>query len=82
MIMTTHMKIPQMNDTFVTGSNQFLQTYLRSELEFDGVVITDDLTMQGVNNLGDYGQRTVNAFNAGHDILLFGQNLDASMEAL
>jgi len=50
-------------------------------LLFDGIVITDDLCMAGAESLGSYGERTVAAFNAGHDILLFGQNVDASMEA-
>ena len=81
LIMTTHMTLPKMNDTLVTGSEEFIQSYLRNELNFDGVVITDDLTMKGCDPLGDYGQRTVTAFLAGHDILLFGQNMDASMEA-
>lgn len=81
LIMTTHISLPKMNDTLVTGSEEFIQSYLRSELNYDGAVISDDLTMKGCDPLGDYGQRTVKAFLAGHDILLFGQNLDASMEA-
>ena len=54
---------------------------LRGMLAFDGVVITDDLTMNGAEVLGDIGERTVAAFNAGHDILLFGQDFESAMVA-
>ena len=37
--------------------------------------------MTGAAELGDIGERTVAAFHAGHDLLLFGQNLDATMQA-
>jgi beta-glucosidase-like glycosyl hydrolase len=50
-------------------------------LSFDGPVITDDLAMEGASVLGDIGERTVAAFKAGHDVLLFGQDFEAAMRA-
>ena len=81
MLMTTHLLLPKFSDTIVTGSFDIINKLIRKDLAFDSVVITDDLTMKGADILGDFGERTVKAFQAGHDILLFGQNLDASIEA-
>ena len=81
MVMTTHLNLPKIDDTIVTGSSKIINTMLRGMLAFDGVVITDDLLMNGADPLGDIGERSVAAFNAGHDILLFGQNLESSMRA-
>ncbi len=81
MIMTTHMRIPKLDGQIVTASSRILQEMVRGGLGFDGPIITDDLCMGGATELGDPGERAVAAFNAGHDILLFGQNTDASMQA-
>ncbi len=81
MIMTTHVRVPAMDRTVVTGSSKIITNLLRRCLAFDGPIITDDLTMKGAECLGDIGQRAVAAFMAGHDLLLFGQDIDAAMEA-
>lgn len=81
MIMTTHVRVPSMDKTIVTGSTEIVTRLLRKGLAFDGPVVTDDLTMKGAECLGHIGERTVAAFNAGHDLLLFGQDIDAAMEA-
>ena len=80
-VMTTHVRIPRIDDQITTGSQKTIELLLRGCLAFDGPVITDDLTMQGAACLGHIGERTVAAFNAGHDVLLFGQDIEASMEA-
>jgi beta-N-acetylhexosaminidase len=81
MIMTTHVLLPKIDQKIVTASSKVISSLIRKQLQFDGIIITDDLCMAGAEHLGSYGERTVAAFNAGHDILLFGQNLEASMEA-
>jgi beta-N-acetylhexosaminidase len=81
MIMTTHLAVPKMDKVIVTGSEKIITDHIRGDLGFDGPVITDDLTMQGAAVLGDIGTRTVAAFNAGHDLLLFGQDFRAAREA-
>jgi beta-N-acetylhexosaminidase len=81
LVMTTHIVLPQLDSKIVTGSEKIISGLLRGELGFDGPVITDDLCMQGASSLGDVGERAVAAFNAGHDLLLFGQDSDASMRA-
>ncbi|UCG61396.1 MAG: glycoside hydrolase family 3 protein [Candidatus Zixiibacteriota bacterium] len=81
MIMTTHVRVPAMDTAIVTGSTKIVTNLLRQCLAFDGPIMTDDLTMKGAECLGDIGQRTVSAFLAGHDLLLFGQDIEAAMEA-
>lgn len=81
LVMTTHLLLPALDDAIVTGSSRIVTRLLREGLGFDGPVITDDLTMKGAAALGDIGERTLAAFNAGHDLLLFGQDYEAAFQA-
>jgi len=81
LIMTTHMRIPKLDDKIVTESEKIINKLLRTKLAFEGPVITDSLVMKGADNLGEPGEKAVKAFNAGHDILLFGQDLEENIEA-
>lgn len=80
-IMTTHMRLPKIDNTIVTGSERIIDSLLRDQLGFDGPVITDSLEMKGAAELGELGERAVKAFNAGHDILLFGQDTEQAIVA-
>ncbi len=81
LVMTTHLLLPKIDNTIVTGSRKIISLLLRSYLGFDGPVITDDLTMKGAASLGSIGERAVAALNAGHDLLLFGKDFEQSQEA-
>ncbi len=81
MVMSTHIKLPKFDEEIATGSKSIVEQLLRQRLYYDGVVISDDLQMKGAAILGEIGERTIKAFNAGHDLLLFGQNSDSAMEA-
>ena len=82
MIMTTHMTLPSVDKWPATISAKLLKELLRDTLEFDGIAITDDLLMAGAENFGNYGERAFKAFEAGHDMLLFGRNFKATQIAL
>jgi beta-N-acetylhexosaminidase len=82
MIMTTHLVVPEFDKKLATESEILLNMLLREKLEYDGIVITDDLLMKGSSPLGSHGERAFRAFMAGHDILLFGKNYLAAREAL
>ncbi|MBD3333423.1 hypothetical protein GF356_11295, partial [candidate division GN15 bacterium] len=81
MVMTTHLVAKDWDDIIITGSAGIVHDRLRDDLGFDGVVVTDDLLMGGAAQLGDCGQRAVAALSAGHDLLLFGEEIDQSQEA-
>jgi len=81
LLMTTHVTTGWFDSRIVTGSAATIRELVRGRLAFDGVVVTDDLCMEGAGSLGDIGERTIAAFNAGHDLLLFGQDFAGSKEA-
>ncbi|MCP4685094.1 MAG: hypothetical protein GY867_06540 [bacterium] len=81
LVMTTHLRLPKIDDKMVSHSEKIISELLREELHFDGPVITDDLTMKGAAEVGDIGERAVAAFNAGHDLLLFGANYEETVRA-
>jgi beta-N-acetylhexosaminidase len=81
MIMTTHMRLPAVDNNIVTGSRKIIAEWIRTELQFDGPVITDDLCMGGAAELGDVRERAVAAFTAGHDLLLFGRDYEKAIDA-
>lgn len=81
MIMTTHLRLQEFDNIIATGSQKIVKELLREMLGFDGLVVTDDLSMKGASSLGDIGERAVAAFKAGHDLLLFGQDIDSTMLA-
>ncbi len=81
LLMTTHVLLPKVDDTIVTGSARIITEMVRGSLAFDGPIITDDLTMKGATPLGDIGERTIAAFLAGHDLLLFGTDYEAASAA-
>lgn len=47
--------------------------FLRSDLAFDGVIVSDALEMAGFTGWGSYEDRIVDAFNAGIDVMLWPQ---------
>ncbi|MFC0214977.1 beta-N-acetylhexosaminidase [Paenibacillus chartarius] len=66
-------------------SKQLITGYLRGELQFEGVVITDDMTMAAVRNTAELGAAAVRSVNAGADIVLVGhqtRNVDTVLDAL
>ncbi len=82
MVMTTHVVLPAIDKLPVTLSEMTINLLLREKLNFDGVAVTDDLLMHGLDDFGDYGERALKAFQAGHDILLFGANWKAAKAAV
>lgn len=81
LVMTTHVILESFDKSIVTGSAKAINELLRDRTSFDGPVITDDLLMKGAAALGGIGERTVAAFSAGHDILLFGRDYETAMGA-
>lgn len=80
-VMTTHMRMPEIDDKIVTVSENVISKLLREQIGFEGPVITDALDMKGADELGEPGETAVKAFNAGHDIILFGQDFEECVEA-
>lgn len=70
-IMTAHLSVPVLDDKKPTSlSSRVVTDLLRKELGFDGLVVTDGLGMGAVHEGRVAGQVELEAFLAGHDVLL------------
>lgn len=72
-IMTAHLMIPAFDSTYCSTLSEKSLKYLRQELGFEGVIISDSLMMDGLlQNCPSIEEAAVLAFNAGCDLLLLG----------
>ena len=71
-IMTSHPVYPKLDPASVpaTFSRLIVHDYLRGEVGFRGVIVSDDLEMGAVTESCPIGEATVRAAAAGHDLLL------------
>ena len=97
-VMTGHISTPQVSghtallpwmqpwidsgDLPATFSDFWLQNVLRTELGFDGLIITDGLEMRALTDHFTCGQIALGAFLAGADILLIPANPSEAFHAL
>lgn len=103
MFMVAHISYPQIDDTKViskttgeevgipaTVSKKFLTDIVRTDMKYDGVLITDAMNMQGLSDIFGQSEAAIRAIEAGNDILLMPcqlydnekdlQNLDKILE--
>ena len=54
-----------------TASRRLMTDLLRGELGFQGIILTDALSMCGYHSWDDYAERTIDSFNGGADVFLW-----------
>jgi beta-N-acetylhexosaminidase len=81
-MMPAHIIFPQVDPHAVGFSPLWLQQILRQQLGFDGVIFSDDLTMQGAASIGGYVERAEAAQQAGCDMLLVCNKRDAAIDII
>jgi len=69
-VMTAHVSYPKIDLEAAGYSKHWLKTILRAQLEFNGVIFSDDVGMAGGANVGTLKERIVRHYQAGCDLIL------------
>ncbi len=77
-IMTAHVLFKNITAELPTYSEYWLKQILRGEVGFNGVIFSDDLTMQGAAGIGSPVERAQQALSAGCDMVLVCNDSDAA----
>jgi beta-N-acetylhexosaminidase len=80
MVMMSHLFISQIDDKNPASLSKKWIDILRSEIDFQGVVISDDFDMYAISKLYTQEEVFINAINAGIDICLFGNNISYNID--
>lgn len=79
-IMTSHVVFPQVDPLPATLSKVLLTTLLRNKLNFDGVIVSDDLDMKAIKDNFSEEDIVMLALNAGVDLFLFNHEPSRALE--
>ena len=81
LVMTAHIFNQKLDSEYpATLSRKTLDGLLRKKLGFDGVVVTDDMYMEGIINKYSIERALVLAINAGADLICVGNNINTGFE--
>lgn len=69
-VLVSHNIVSCMDDTMPASLSKPIHDILRDELDFDGVIITDDLVMEGIQQFTDGESAAVAAVKAGNDMII------------
>ncbi|MDY0404893.1 glycoside hydrolase family 3 N-terminal domain-containing protein [Virgibacillus sp. 179-BFC.A HS] len=85
-VMVAHILLPKIDASLPSSlSKTVITDLLRKQLGYDGVVMTDDMTMQAITNQYDIADAAVKSVQAGSDIILIAHGYDdvvAAMQAM
>ena len=82
-IMVSHILLPNVDNTNPASMSKVIITdILRKDLKFDGVVVSDDMTMGAITNDYDISEACIKAINAGTDLLLVCHGYDNEVKVI
>ncbi|MFL0250970.1 beta-N-acetylhexosaminidase [Clostridium neuense] len=83
MIMVAHILLPKIDlNNPASFSKTIITDILRKRMNFNGVVITDDMTMGAIIKKYDIGEASIKSLNAGSDIILVCHDFDKEVTVL
>lgn len=82
-IMVSHILLNKIDAAYPASMSKVIITdILRETLKFNGVVITDDMTMAAIIKYNDIGDAAIKSFNAGSDIILVCHEYDNELKVI
>ncbi|HYI95623.1 MAG TPA: glycoside hydrolase family 3 N-terminal domain-containing protein, partial [Bryobacteraceae bacterium] len=83
-VMTAHMAVPayEPEEIPATVSQKVLTGLLRQNLNFNGLIVTDAMDMQGLTKQFPGGESAVRALEAGADVLLMPPNPELAIKSV
>lgn len=83
MTMVAHLLLPEIDSKYPSSlSKNVITNILREELKFNGVVITDDMTMGAIIENYDIGEASIKAVQAGNDIVLVAHGYENKVKVV
>lgn len=84
MIMVGHLAFPQVDPSNLPASmsSVFLQEHLRDRMGYEGLIITDDIEMQGYPQGSHRKEAVITSFLAGIDLFAIGHRPQTQLEVL
>ena len=80
-VMSAHITFPQVDDTSVGFSSKWLKDILRKEINFNGLVFSDDLSMKGSGD-EKFSIKSMKSIQAGCDMVLVCNDLNGAIEVV
>ncbi len=84
-VMVAHLNIPVLDSSAnipATLSSSIINNLLRTEYNYNGLIITDALEMKGVTKNFTAAEIVLKAFKAGNDLLLLSEDIPAAIAML
>ncbi|HZX21449.1 MAG TPA: beta-N-acetylhexosaminidase [Clostridia bacterium] len=82
-VMVAHILLSQIDQEYPASmSNIIITDILRNKLNFQGVVVTDDMTMGAIEKNYNMGDAAIQSVKAGADILLIGHEYEKALTVL
>ena len=74
--MTAHILFSEVDTSIATFSEVWIKQILKEQMKFEGMIFSDDLSMEGTNEFISFYDKTKNAIDSGCEMILICNNRD------